>query len=129
MPRSKQLVTAFAAFWLVYALAAAYEWSVAGSLEGPSSMTAASGMVGTVAPGAVAARSDAATPAVAGGLTAGDLVVLLAAGLSIGALGAVGFLLWRETHGAGRDPGMGAGDDPLWSGGDLDMAGWSLDRT
>jgi hypothetical protein len=30
-------------------------------------------------------------------------------------------LLWREVRGPVRQPGMGLGDDPLWSSGDLDL--------
>ena len=63
MPRSKQLIAAFAAFWLVYACAAVFEWTVAGPANGTSRMAAAVGMEWVVADDARAAAGSLAGPA------------------------------------------------------------------
>jgi hypothetical protein len=131
MPRSKQLVVAIAAFWLLYLSAGIYELAAEGGLDQPTKMTIALGFAEPSAfdmAGAVATTRET----IVLGLTAGDLVVLAAFGFIFTSLGGVGVLAWRELHGGAREPGMGAGDDPLWSNGngngDVDMAGWSLDR-
>jgi hypothetical protein len=127
MPRAKQLLAAVAAFWLLYACAGVYELAAGGGLDQPTSMSVA---LGFVEPSAIdmAGAAMVTRATIIGGLTAGDLVVIVAAAFIAISLGGVGWLAWRELHGGARDPGMGAGDDPLWSSGDIDMAGWSLDR-
>jgi hypothetical protein len=118
MPREKQLLTAFAAFWLFYVCAAIYDWSVPGSLDDPTTYAVASGMPRAVTTEATAGSAAAATPA-AGGLTTGDIVVLMAAAFIAISLGIVGVLAWREVRGPVQEPGMSSGDDPLWSRGDI----------
>src|SRR5262245_52703864 len=121
MPRSKQLLVALAAFCLAYLCAAIYEWIAPGGLVGASyyaldPMTAAR-------VSQLAAEANVSVRA-AGGITSGDLIVLMAAIFIAGTLGTVAVIVWRETHERGPEPGMGDGDDPLWSGGfDMDMAG------
>jgi hypothetical protein len=122
MPRSKQLITALAAFWILYACAAVYEWSVDGQLDPAAALAASTGATspaGTeVAPGAMAIPARV--------LTAGDLVVLMALAFIVAALSATVILARREMRGPYRQPGMGAFDDPLWSGGEVDLqAPWA----
>lgn len=127
MPRSKQVITAVVAFWLVYACAAVYDWTVPGPADATARMAAASGF-------AVDSQADmptiatSAVPAQAGGLTMGDVVVLVTLGFIIATLATIAIFAWRELHGANRDPGMAAGDDPLWSGAELDLAFLTPDR-
>jgi hypothetical protein len=128
LPRSKQLMVAFAAFWVLFMCAAVYEWLAPGSLAGPFTMTGAQGMT-TGDPFALSAAEAGATAIVVRqGPTSGDLLVLAVLGFIVIMLGAVGTLAWRETHGTGRQPGMGSGDDPLWSGGDHDGPSWTTDQ-
>jgi hypothetical protein len=127
MPRSKQVISAFVAFWLVYACAAVYDWTMPGPADATARMAAASGF-------AVDSQADMPTiaaPAVSiegGGLTMGDVVVLVTLGLIIATLSTIALFAWRELRGANREPGMAAGDDPLWSGAELDLAFLTSDR-
>ena len=77
---------------------------------------------------ALRGRGRATAIVVRQGPTSGDLLVLAVLGFIVIMLGAVGTLAWRETHGTGRQPGMGSGDDPLWSGGDHDGPSWTTDQ-
>jgi hypothetical protein len=127
MPRSKQVIAAFAAFWLVYACAAVYDWSVPGPADAPARMAAAAGMGPGVAD-STAVVATATLPVQRSGLTVGDVVVLVAAGFIIATLSTIAIFAWRELRGDNREPGMAAGDDPLWSGPELDLAYLTPDR-
>jgi hypothetical protein len=127
MPRSKQVISAFVAFWLVYACAAVYDWTMPGPADATARMAAASGFA-VDSPGDVPAIVTQAVPVQGGGLTMGDVVVLVTLGLIIASLSTIAIFAWRELRGANREPGMAAGDDPLWSGAELDMAFLTPDR-
>jgi hypothetical protein len=127
MPRSKQVIAAFVAFWLVYACAAVYEWTIPGPADASARMAAASGFA-VDAQGDMPAITNTAVPVQGGGLTMGDVVVLVTLGLIIASLSTIAIFAWRELRGVNRDPGMAAGDDPLWSGAELDLAYLTPDR-
>lgn len=127
MPRSRQLVAAVAAFWLVYACAAVYDWMMPGPSDAAARMAAASGLSGQATADSSAVVATPALP-VHGGLTVGDIVVLVALGFMIATLSTIAIFAWREVHGDNRDPGMAAGDDPLWSAVELDLAYLTPDR-
>jgi hypothetical protein len=44
-----------------------------------------------------------------------DILVMLILAVLMAALGGGAAYAWREVHGATVQPGMGAGDDPIWS--------------
>jgi len=127
MPRSKQVIAAVVAFWLVYACAAAYDFVIPGPADASARMAAASGFA-VDDPGDMPTIAAPAVPVQGGGLTMGDVVVLVTLGLIIATLTTIGIFAWRELRGANREPGMAAGDDPLWSGAELDLAHISPDR-
>ena len=62
-----------------------------------------------------AGASDAASAAGPGSPGA-DLVFLLVIAALLAAVGGSLAYVWREVRGGDRQPGMGAGDDPIWSG-------------
>jgi hypothetical protein len=49
------------------------------------------------------------------GNSASDIIVMLIIAFLIAAVGGALAYAWYQTHGALRQPGMGAGDDPIWS--------------
>jgi hypothetical protein len=49
------------------------------------------------------------------GNSASDIIVMLIIAFLIAAVGGALTYAWYQTHGALRQPGMGAGDDPIWS--------------
>jgi hypothetical protein len=71
----------------------------------------AQAMVGPVAPRADSAPEATTTQ----GNSASDIVVMLIIAFLIAAVGGAIAYAWYQTHGALRQPGMGAGDDPIWS--------------
>ncbi len=44
-----------------------------------------------------------------------DIMVMLVLAVLLAAVGGAAAYAWREVHSEGRQPGMGAGDDPIWS--------------
>jgi hypothetical protein len=107
------------AFWLLYACAALYQAVVPGELDPVSAMAAAGGFTPPSSPviSSSGVLSQAPAPRV---ITTGDLVVLMALAGIVAALSATFIVARREVRGPGRQPGMGAGDDPLWISGELE---------
>jgi hypothetical protein len=77
----------------------------------------------TAVPPSGRVRADAAEPAprrqhartaTRPGIAA-DIIVMLIIAFLIAAVGGALAYAWYQTHGALRQPGMGAGDDPIWS--------------
>jgi hypothetical protein len=64
---------------------------------------------------AVPAAADAAAAA-SGGNSASDIVVMLVVAALLAAVGGGGALAWRLVRDETSQPGMGAGDDLIWSG-------------
>jgi hypothetical protein len=116
MPPSKRLLSALIGFWLLYAGAALFEWTVDGKTDPAAAMAAS-----TVATAPASPEEAAAMAGPPRQLTSGDLIVLLALAFIIAALSTIGVLARRELRGPGREQGMGAFDDPIWSGGDLEL--------
>lgn len=70
--------------------------------------TGAEGLPGT--------GSTASTAALGGNrANSSDIVVMLIIAILLAALGGGAALAWREVHTDRLQPGMGAGDDPIWS--------------
>ena len=65
----------------------------------------------------VATATDQTTPR---GNSAADIMVMLVFAVLIAAVGGAFVFAWNQTHGSTRQPGMGAGDDPIWSGVNFD---------
>ena len=65
----------------------------------------------------VATATDQTTPR---GNSAADIMVMLVFAVLIAAVGGAFVFAWKQTHGSTRQPGMGAGDDPIWSGVNFD---------
>ena len=57
-----------------------------------------------------------ATLAAAGGSTSGDLLVVLVLLLLVGGIAAAAGFVYYQTHRSDDQPGMAAGEDPIWSG-------------
>jgi hypothetical protein len=62
----------------------------------------------------------ASQPAAAQGNSPADIMVMLIIALLIAAVGGALVFAWQQTRAASRQPGMGAGDDPIWSGANFD---------
>lgn len=74
-----------------------------------------------VEPGADGAGASGADTAEAGlttrrGNSGTDVMVMIIIGVMLGAIGAGGAYAWREVHSVSMQPGMAAGQDPIWSG-------------
>ena len=65
----------------------------------------------------VATATDQTTPR---GNSAADIMVMLVFAVLIAVVGGAFVFAWNQTHGSTRQPGMGAGDDPIWSGVNFD---------
>lgn len=72
---------------------------------------------GEAAPALVAGAATAeADTAARGGLSGTDMMVMLVAVLLVAGVGGAFAYAWFVTHRDSREPGMGAGDDPIWGG-------------
>lgn len=73
---------------------------------------------------APALPADAAPPTVAEAAAEGfsgvDIMVMLVVALLVSGIGGAFAYAWFVIRREGRQPGMGAGDDPIWSGGHAD---------
>lgn len=91
------------------------EWVLrATALDGSSAshaFRATAGMEGLPGTG-----STTSTAALGGNRTSSsDIVVMLIIAVLLAALGGGAAYAWREVHTVRLQPGMGAGDDPIWS--------------
>ncbi|MFV2063316.1 MAG: hypothetical protein ACC726_07360, partial [Chloroflexota bacterium] len=59
---------------------------------------------------------DARAPTSGGGSIGANLLVLLVLMLLIGGIASATVFVYYKTHHVDQDPGMAAGDDPIWSG-------------
>jgi hypothetical protein len=66
--------------------------------------------------GAQTATTAAAAQASSGTLIDPNLVVMLVLLLLVVAVGGAATFVWYQTHRREGEPGMGTGDDPIWSG-------------
>ena len=72
---------------------------------------------GEAAVAAPTGNGEATTVAAAGGGSTGsDLLVLLVLLLLVGGIAAAAAFVYYQTHRDMSEPGMGAGDDPIWGG-------------
>lgn len=77
---------------------------------------------GSTTSGSTPATSTATRAAIAGsrGNSGADIVVMLIIAVMLAAIGGGAAYAWREVHALTTQPGMGAGDDPIWSSGGLE---------
>jgi hypothetical protein len=73
-----------------------------------------SGPPAAVPPAAPPAETTTA-PAASSGNSASDIIVMLTFALLLAAVGGALAYAWYLAHGGDRQPGMAAGDDPIWS--------------
>lgn len=63
-----------------------------------------------------AAQDVAVEPAASSGMFGSNLLVLLVLAVLIGVVGGAVVYVWRQMRRPEGEPGMGSGDDPIWSG-------------